>query len=66
MSGTGLGTVPPQTRDVPPDMPIWLDDVRCNGREANLLDCNHLGLGGHNCGHSEDVILACLHLLTLY
>ena len=39
--------------------PIWYDDVRCRGREANLAQCAHYGLGVHNCDHSEDAGVIC-------
>ena len=46
---------------------IWLDDVRCLADEAghrvddpgSLFDCNHAGVGLHNCSHEEDVGLRC-------
>ncbi|XP_052239423.1 coadhesin-like [Dreissena polymorpha] len=40
-------------------MPIWLDDLRCNGNEDSLLECSHNGVGTHNCNHSKDVGLVC-------
>ncbi len=48
-------------------VPIWLDDLLCNGDEESLLDCE-VARGGlasenwglHNCKHSEDVGLRCL------
>ena len=39
--------------------PIWYDDVRCSGHEANLTQCGHRGLGVHNCGHWDDAGVIC-------
>ena len=39
--------------------PIWYANVNCGGREANLAQCAHDGLGVHNCGHSEDAGVIC-------
>ena len=38
---------------------ILLDDLICRGREANLLQCIHSGVGSHNCAHSEDAGAIC-------
>ena len=38
---------------------IWFDNLRCSGEEERLDDCSHIGIGIHNCGHSEDAGVAC-------
>ncbi|XP_030851598.1 deleted in malignant brain tumors 1 protein-like [Strongylocentrotus purpuratus] len=38
---------------------ILLNLVGCDGTEANLADCAHLGLGVNFCGHEEDVGAIC-------
>ncbi|XP_048829746.1 HHIP-like protein 1 [Brienomyrus brachyistius] len=38
---------------------ILLDDVRCQGSEATLLQCQHAGVAQHNCGHHEDAGVVC-------
>ena len=42
--------------------PIFLDDVRCIGRETNITDCQHEGIGVHDCTHAEDASVICLPL----
>ena len=38
---------------------ILLDNVGCTGNEANLTQCQHNGLGVHNCVPSEDAGVFC-------
>ena len=38
---------------------ILLDDVLCYGHEDNIEDCDHDGLGVHNCDHWEDAGVVC-------
>ena len=42
-----------------PSVPIWLDDVNCNGLENNLMECQHNGIGNHDCDHHEDAGVIC-------
>ena len=39
--------------------PIYYDDVLCNGTETRLADCQHNGVGIHNCYHGEDAGVRC-------
>ena len=39
--------------------PIWLDEVACNGTEANLTECNKKPIGDSDCSHFEDVGVLC-------
>ena len=38
---------------------ILLDDVKCNGDEANIGECIHSNWGDHNCDHTEDSSCRC-------
>lgn len=38
---------------------IHLDDLDCDGTEGRLADCDHIGVGNHNCAHFEDVGVIC-------
>ena len=42
-----------------PSVPIWLDDVNCNGLENSLMECQHNGIGNHNCDHHKDAGVIC-------
>ena len=42
-----------------PSRTIWLDDVRCNGLESKLVDCQHTDWGDHNCAYEEHVAVRC-------
>ena len=38
-----------------PNVPIWLNNVNCNGLESRLIDCQHNGIGNHNCDHCKEL-----------
>ena len=39
---------------------IMLDNFQCNDDARNFLECRVAPLGTHNCGHTEDVGVACV------
>ena len=39
---------------------IWLDNVKCSGRERGLAVCPHNGISTHNCVHREDAGVVCM------
>lgn len=38
---------------------IWLDDVRCNGYECDIAECESQGWGRHDCTHGNDTGVHC-------
>ena len=41
-------------------LPIFLDQLHCNGDETMLLECEHFAdIGVHTCDHSQDVGVIC-------
>lgn len=43
-----------------------MDDLQCSGAELLLINCNHPGIGIHNCAHFEDVGLQCESTSTIF
>ncbi|XP_061193623.1 deleted in malignant brain tumors 1 protein-like [Saccostrea echinata] len=39
--------------------PTWLDDVKCQGTESSIFDCDQNSYGNENCSHSEDAGVTC-------
>ncbi|XP_022110198.1 deleted in malignant brain tumors 1 protein-like [Acanthaster planci] len=39
--------------------PIFLDEVSCSADDQTLAECDHQGLGIHNCNHDEDAGVVC-------
>ena len=42
-----------------PSVLIWLNNVNCNGLESRLIDCQHNGIGNHNCDDRKDAGVLC-------
>eukprot|EP01084_Bolivina_argentea_P195111 334796_1 len=38
---------------------IWLDELACNGRETEVIQCVHDGWGIQDCDHYEDISVSC-------
>ena len=47
------------TSSIPGTGPIWYDNFGCLGYEPRLIECSSVGLGNHNCFHSEDAYVVC-------
>lgn len=44
--------------------PIFVDNTRCRGTEAELLLCSANEVGVHNCDHTEDAGAICAPLIS--
>ena len=38
---------------------FWMDQVRCQGNEKDIQDCEYLGWGNHNCARNQEVEIVC-------
>ena len=45
---------------------IWLDDVKCQGNETNIDNCQREPWGNGNCEHHEDVAIRCTNYTGKY
>lgn len=46
--------------------PIFLAEIKCDGSELSLLDCNRNTYSALQCTHSEDAGIKCLGIHTAY
>ena len=44
---------------------IWLNNVNCAGREAELSECRHPGFGVLSCSHNNDAGVQCQAGITV-
>ncbi|GIL73199.1 hypothetical protein Vretimale_4641 [Volvox reticuliferus] len=40
---------------------VWMDSVKCRGKEARLTDCSFDGWAWTDCTHEDDVAVQCYH-----
>ncbi|OWK04070.1 hypothetical protein Celaphus_00013946 [Cervus elaphus hippelaphus] len=44
--------------------PIWLDSVRCTGKECHVWNCPFQGWGKHYCDHNKDAGVICSDMVS--